>query len=55
MHGPRVEVDARLAKSILCAVIDDHTRMIVGYAFAAEETVSALINGLVHLNHSIRT
>jgi putative transposase len=43
MHGPRVEQDARLAKSILCAVIDDHTRMIVGYAFAAEETVSALI------------
>lgn len=46
MHGPKVEVGARLAKSILCAVIDDHTRMIVGHAFAAEETVSALITVL---------
>ena len=46
MHGPSVEVGARCAKSILCAVIDDHTRMIVGYAFAATETVSALITVL---------
>jgi transposase InsO family protein len=46
MHGPSVEVGARCAKSILCAVIDDHTRMIVGYAFAATETVSALISVL---------
>lgn len=43
MHGPSVEVGPRTAKSILCAVIDDHTRMIVGFAFAANETVSALI------------
>jgi putative transposase len=46
MHGPTVEVSTRTAKSILCAVIDDHTRMIVGYAFAATETVSALITVL---------
>lgn len=46
MHGPSVEVGSRHAKSILCAVIDDHTRMIVGYAFAATETVSALITVL---------
>jgi transposase InsO family protein len=46
MHGPKVEVGTHLAKSILCAVIDDHTRMIVGHAFAAEETVSALITVL---------
>lgn len=43
MHGPIVEVGSRNAKSILCAVIDDHTRMIVGYAFAVNENVSALI------------
>lgn len=46
MHGPTVEVGPRHAKSILCAVIDDHTRLIVGYAFATQETVSALITVL---------
>ena len=46
MHGPSVEVGTRTVKSILCAVIDDHTRMIVGYAFAGTETVSALITVL---------
>jgi putative transposase len=42
MHGPAVRVGQRGAKSILCAVIDDHTRMIVGHAFSTHETVSAL-------------
>jgi transposase InsO family protein len=30
------------AKSILCAIIDDHSRVIVGSAFSTKETVSAL-------------
>lgn len=42
MHGPMVRTDRRRAKAILCAVIDDHSRMIVGHAFAASETVAAL-------------
>lgn len=43
MHGPRVELQSgRTAKSILCAVIDDHSRVIVGHAFSTKETVSAL-------------
>ena len=42
MHGPRVLINKRLHKVILCAIIDDHTRMIVGYAFAPSETVSSL-------------
>ena len=43
MHGPKVELPGgRLAKSILCAVIDDHSRVIVGHAFSTKETVSAL-------------
>lgn len=43
MHGPHVEVGSgRTSKSILCAVIDDHSRVIVGYAFSTRETVSAL-------------
>ena len=42
MHGPTVRTDKRRAKAILCAIIDDHSRMIVGYAFSAHETVSIL-------------
>ena len=42
MHGPRVRYGGRTAKSILCAIIDDHSRMIVGHAFSPQETVSAL-------------
>jgi transposase InsO family protein len=43
MHGPQVEVGhGRMAKSILCAIIDDHSRVIVGNAFSTKETVPAL-------------
>jgi len=43
MHGPKVELPGgRTAKSILCAVIDDHSRVIVGSAFSTKENVSAL-------------
>lgn len=42
MHGPRVSVDGKSAKAILCAIIDDHSRMIVGHAFNVHETISAL-------------
>ena len=43
MHGPRVLTEHnRTAKAILCAIIDDHSRVIVGHAFSASETVGAL-------------
>lgn len=47
MHGPVAKVGEkqgkpRTAKTILCAVIDDHSRMIVGFAFSVYENVSAL-------------
>jgi transposase InsO family protein len=42
MHGPAVKTDRRRSKAILCGIIDDHSRMIVGHAFSAHETVSAL-------------
>ena len=43
MHGPAVELSyGKSAKSILCAIIDDHSRVIVGSAFSTKETVSAL-------------
>jgi len=43
MHGPAVRTgNGRTAKAILCAVIDDHSRLIVGHAFSVAETVSSL-------------
>ncbi|MEI6314493.1 MAG: DDE-type integrase/transposase/recombinase [Syntrophus sp. (in: bacteria)] len=42
MHGPKVNTAGRLAKAILCAIIDDHSRMVVGHAFNASETIGAL-------------
>jgi transposase InsO family protein len=42
MHGPQVPAAKRSAKAILCAVIDDHCRMVVGHQFSTSETISAL-------------
>jgi len=43
MHGPRVRVGkGSSGKAILCAIIDDHSRIVVGHAFSASETISAL-------------
>jgi transposase InsO family protein len=42
MHGPQVRIANRSAKAILCAILDDHSRMVVGHAFSTSETISAL-------------
>ena len=42
MHGPLVRTARKRAKAILCAIIDDHSRLIVGHAFSAAETVASL-------------
>lgn len=42
MHGPHVLVGKKPRKAILCAVIDDHSRVIVGGEFNVNETMSAL-------------
>jgi len=42
MHGPQVRSANRSVKAILCAILDDHSRMVVGHAFSASETISAL-------------
>ena len=42
MHGPQVRTGNRSAKDILCAILDDHSRMVVGHAFSTSETISAL-------------
>jgi putative transposase len=42
MHGPQVRTANRSAKAILCAILDDHSRMAVGHAFSTSETISTL-------------
>jgi len=42
MHGPKVRNSNRSVKAILCAIIDDHSRMVVGHAFSASETIGSL-------------
>ena len=42
MHGPKVPNSNRSVKAILCASIDDHSRMVVGHAFNTSETISSL-------------
>ena len=42
MHGPQVRTAHRSAKAILCAILDDHSRMVVGHAFSVSETISVL-------------
>ncbi|MEW6377816.1 MAG: DDE-type integrase/transposase/recombinase [Thermodesulfobacteriota bacterium] len=42
MHGPQVRTANRSAKAILCAILDDHSRMVVGHTFSTSETISAL-------------
>ena len=42
MHGPLVRVHNRSVKAILCLIIDDHSRIVVGHAFNTSETISSL-------------
>ena len=40
MHGPRVKIGNRSQKAILCAILDAHSRMCVGFGFNSSETVN---------------
>jgi putative transposase len=42
LHGPQVRLGTRTGKAILCAILDDHTRMVLGHGFSASETISSL-------------
>jgi putative transposase len=46
MHGPQVAVAGKRRRAILCAVIDDHSRVIVGARFSATEEMSDILNVL---------
>ena len=44
MHGPRVQTDSGKRKAILCAIIDDHSRVATGARFAFGEDTSDLLH-----------
>jgi transposase InsO family protein len=46
MHGPKVGAAAGKHKAILCAIIDDHSRVIVGGRFAFSEDTADLLHTL---------
>jgi transposase InsO family protein len=46
MHGPRVKTPAGKRKAILCAIIDDHSRVIVGARFGYTEETADLLHAL---------
>jgi len=46
MHGPRVKTTAGKRKAILCAIIDDHSRVIVGGRFSFHEETADLLHTL---------
>jgi len=46
MHGPRVKTPKGKHKAILCAILDDHSRVIVGARFAFHEETADLLHTL---------
>jgi len=44
MHGPKVEVDGRMRKAYLIAIIDDHSRLIVYAQFYLSETLASYLD-----------
>ena len=42
LHGPQVHTGPRAAKAILCAILDDHSRLVVGQTFSTSETINTL-------------
>lgn len=44
MHGPRVASDRGKRKAILCAIIDDHSRVLTGARFAFGEDTTDLLH-----------
>ncbi|MDI6794692.1 MAG: DDE-type integrase/transposase/recombinase [bacterium] len=42
LHGPQLIIDGKKHKTFLCAIIDDHSRLIVGASWSLKENTSAL-------------
>jgi len=47
MHGPRVEVDGKMRKSYLFALLDDHSRLISHAQFYLQENIDSFQNCLI--------
>lgn len=46
MHGPKVDVEGRMRKTYLIAIIDDHSRLIVYACFYLSETLASYLDAL---------
>jgi putative transposase len=46
MHGPRVKATGGKRKAILCAIIDDHSRVVTGSRFSFHEDTADLLHTL---------
>jgi transposase InsO family protein len=46
MHGPKVDVEGKMRKTYLIAVIDDHSRLIVYARFYLSETLASYLDAL---------
>jgi putative transposase len=46
MHGPKIKTDQGKRKAILCAIIDDHSRVIVGGRFSFHEETADILHTL---------
>lgn len=44
MHGPKIDVDGRMRKTYLIAIIDDHSRLIVYARFYLSETLASYLD-----------
>lgn len=44
MHGPRVDVDGKMRKTYLIAILDDHSRLIVYARFYLSETLASYLD-----------
>ena len=46
MHGPKILTEERRRKAILCAIIDDHSRVVVGGRFSLSEEMADMLHTL---------
>jgi transposase InsO family protein len=44
MHGPKIDVDGRMRKTYLIAILDDHSRLIVSARFYLSETLTSYLD-----------
>ncbi len=48
MHGPKVDVDGKMRKTYLIAIIDDHSRLVVHARFYLSENLASYLDAFEH-------